>query len=179
MPSAPEVTDDAGVAHFPLKGDFAGFFTLERSDLVPAALYPGNLLAGHPSETFPWAAITPSGFQSLTAIVTSSAPALDQDGGLGHTFVTVYDCHDHQAAGVSFTYSNSSDKAVVFYMNSGLPTTQESQTDNYGLGGEINVPIGALTVHATLASNLLPIGGVNIVIRPGAITYANIRVRAH
>jgi hypothetical protein len=179
MASAPAVTDDAGIVHFPLKGDFSGFFTLKRSDLVPATLYAGNLLAGHPNETFPWASISPSGFQSLTAIVTSSPPSLDTDGGLGHAFITVYDCQDHQAAGVSYTYSNNSDKTVVFYMKSGLPTTQENKTDNFGLGGAINEPVGALTVHATLASNLMPIGALNILIRPGAITYANVRIRSH
>jgi hypothetical protein len=100
-PSAPAATDDAGIAHFPLKGDFAGFFALQRSDLVPATLYPGNLLFGHANETVPWAAITPSGFQSLTGIVTPNSPSLDPDGGLGHAFVTVYDCHDH-----AITYAN-------------------------------------------------------------------------
>jgi hypothetical protein len=176
-PSPAVITDDAGLATFQVAGDFAGFFDMQRSDLVPASFYPGNLVAGDPAQMLLTYDFTPANLSLLASTVTSSRIALDTDGGLGHIFVTIFDCNDHQAAGVSLTIDNSAAQTVVFYSSGGLPTTKTNETDSYGLAGAVNVPIGALTVKATLAAQLLPIGTINVPIRPGAITFAYVRVR--
>lgn len=176
-PSPAVTTDDAGLATFQVPGDFAGFFDVQRSDLVPASFYPGGLVADQAAQTLPTYDFTPASLSLLASTVTTSKIALDTDGGLGHIFVTIYDCNDHQASGVSLTIDNSAAQTVIFYSSGGLPTTKTSQTDNYGLAGAVNVPTGSLTVKATLAAQLLPIGTINVPIRPGAITFAYLRVR--
>jgi hypothetical protein len=175
----PVLTDDGGSTTFHLTGDFSGFFSLTRSDLVPFSFYPGNLLAGATSTNLPTYGIDPLNFSVLAAAVTMAPLSFDQDGGLGHTFVNVYDCEDHQAPGVTLTYSNGGSETATFYMKDGLPNTMAMQTDAYGIGGAVNMPIGNLTIKATLASNLMPVGSAVVLIRPGELTNAWIRVRTH
>ena len=176
-PSPWVVSDSAGLSEFHVPGDFAGFFEFQRSDLLPASFYPGRLLDKETPITFPSYDFSADGLQVLASTVTTSAIATDPDGGLGHAFITMYDCQDHQAAGVSLTIDNSTPETVVFYTVGGLPTSKTMQTDNYGLAGAVNVPVGSLTVNATLAATLTPIGSINVIIRPGAITFGWVRVR--
>ncbi len=178
--SAPVVTSDGGAAEFHLAGDFAGFFNLSRPDLVPATLYPGNLLAGQTMASFPAYDISPSGFMFLAnSVIGSDVVSLDPNGTLGHALVTIYDCQDHQAPGVTLTYSSTGRGTKPFYFSGGLPMTNVMETDGFGLGGAINLPTGALTVRAVLAANRTAIGSTTFVVRPGAITFAWIRVRTH
>jgi hypothetical protein len=178
-PTPPALTDDGGSTTFQLTGDFSGFFSLTRSDLVPWTFYPGNLLTGATSTNLPTYGISPQDFSALAVAVTSAPLSFDQDGGLGHTFVNVYDCEDHQAPGVTLTYSTAGAETATFYMKDGLPNTMATQTDAYGIGGAVNVPVGNLTVKATLAKDLTPLGSAVVLIRPGALTHAWIRVRTH
>jgi hypothetical protein len=178
-PYSTATTDDGGTAVFQLTGAFAGFFALTGPDMVPFTFYPGNLLAGHTSANLPSYGISPENFTLLASTVTSSQLNLSPDAGVGHTFVNVYDCQDHQAPGVTLTYSNATAGTVVFYMKGGYPNTMVTTTDSYGIGGAINMPIGNLTVRATLASNLMPLGSADVLIRPGQLTNVWIRVRSH
>jgi hypothetical protein len=183
--NAPEatLTDDGGRVDFSLSGDFAGFFDFRRPDLVPSTLYPGNLLAGQPSASFPAFLIDTSTFVALAQAASGTSPCIDTDGGLGHVLVTIYDCNDHQAPGVSVTYDNSAATMLPFYFKDGIPSTTAKQTDSFGLAGAINVPKGALSVSAFLHppgdAASTPIGNINVVVRPAAITFAWIRVRTH
>jgi hypothetical protein len=172
----PVLTSDAGTAAFELTGAFTGFFDLHRSDLVPATLYPGNLLAGQTTATFPAYGIRPA---ELEAIAKTTDVSLELDAGVGHALVTIYDCQDHQAAGVLLAYENQGASAIPFYFDDGLPNPAATQTDGYGLGGAINVQVGTLTVTATLATSGTRVGTTSFDVRPGALTFAWIRVRSH
>ncbi len=172
------VTDDAGRVDFSLAGDFSGFFELRRNDLVPGALYPGHLVPGESVVSLPAYGITPDVFQAL-AESTGTHVDLTADAGVGHAVVTIYDCQDHQASGVSLSYDKLGPQSVPFYFSGGLPATTESATDSYGLGGAVNVPVGTLKVSAWLPSSPTPIGSISFDIRPGSISYALIRVRSH
>jgi hypothetical protein len=181
-------TDDAGTVRFDLAGDFTGFFDLRRDDLVPTTLYPGSLLPGDTTCGLPSFGITPSDLSALARTITPEPIVLAADGGAGHALVTIYDCADHQAPGVSVAYSTTGPQTVPFYFKGGLPTTAADQTDGYGLAGAINVPQGPLTVTASLtgdggAPTMTPpgtaLGTTTFDVRPGAITLAWIRVRSH
>jgi hypothetical protein len=184
-PQMTAVTNDAGQAKFHMTGDFAGFFRLDRPDLVPAALYPGNLLAGQTTVSFPAYGIRPFDFTTLALVASGSTPALDPDGGLGHLIVTIYDCQDHQAPGVSVTYDSWGPDSDSFYFTNGLPDRKATQTDSYGLAGATNVPIGSVTAKAYLnvvgkdAGSLTEVGMTTVDVRPGALTFAWIRTRSH
>ncbi len=177
--SAPVVTNDAGEAVFHLTGDFAGFFELTRPDLVPWSVFPQNLLAGQASTYLPAWGLSPGGFRLLASAITPTAVSLDTDGGLGHAFVQVFDCQDHQAPGVQLAYSGVGSETVVWYMKNGIPSTSATQTDAYGIGGVVNVPVGSLTVTAVVAEGHDALGNAEVLVRPGALTLAFIRVRSH
>jgi hypothetical protein len=182
-PSPVAITNEAGISNFQVTGDFAQFFDLRRSDLVPSTLYPGNLLAGQTTASLPVFLVTPGGLQALGASVSSQATnpiSLDPNGGLGHVLVTIYDCQDHQASGVSLTFSNTDPtRTVQFYIQNSVPVATASQTDFDGLGGASNLPAGAQTVHATIGSQEMPIGNATFEVHAGALTNAWIRVRSH
>jgi hypothetical protein len=179
------MTNDAGKVDFHLSGDFAGFFDIRRPDLVPATLYPGKLLAGQATTSFPAYDIRPDDFVSLARFATNSPPTLDQDGGLGHVLVTIYDCQDHQAPGVTLTYDSSSTQTETFYFQNGLPNLKATQTDGYGLAGALNMPVGPLAVRAYLApprgtdAGTVSLGMTTVDVRAGSLTFAWIRTRTH
>jgi|CZKU01.1.fsa_nt_gi hypothetical protein len=172
-------TNSAGAATFSLTQDFAGYFEMRRSDLVPATLYPGNLLVGQPVASFPAYDISPAGLRDLASTITPEAIGLDPAGNVGHAIVTVYDCLDHQAPLVSVTYSTSAPSTVPYYFADGLPSSTATMTDSYGLAGAVNLPIGSMTVTAALPSSKTPVGMTAFLVRPGALTFAWIRARTH
>jgi hypothetical protein len=172
-------TDDGGAATFHLMEDFAGFFDMRRSDLVPATLYPGQFLIGQSIASFPAYEISPAGLRELASSITSESLGLDPSGSLGHALVTVYDCLDHQASGVTVAYSASGASTVPFYFQGGLPSATATSTDAYGLAGAVNVPTGAMTVTASLPATKTPVGMTAFLVRPGALTFAWIRARTH
>jgi hypothetical protein len=176
---APEagLTDDAGRAEFKLAEDFAGFFDLRRPDLIPATLYPGRLLAGQSVASLPTFDFSPTNFQDL-ATSAGATVTLDVDGGVGHALVSIYDCQDHQALGVSVAFDNLGSRGAPFYFSNGLPDLSATQTDDFGLAGALNVPVGTLRATATLVSTGTEVGSASFDVRPGSLTSAWIRVRS-
>ncbi len=168
------LTDDAGRAPFDLPGDFAGFFEMYRADLVPATLYPGRMIPGENAVSFP--------------VYTLKLPELDElfsqtgavlDAGAGSAIITVYDCQDHEAAGVSLSYTNQGPNTVPFYFAVGLPNTKTTQTDDYGQAGAVNLPTGNVMVTAKRSSDQKTVGNVSFNVRPGGLSLGLIRARAH
>ena len=68
---------------------------------------------------------------------------------------------------------------VQYYLVGGLPTTAATETDSLGGGGAVNVPVGPLTITATLAGTSQTLGSLKIYIAPGTESYAWLRVRTH
>jgi hypothetical protein len=172
-------TNGMGAATFQLTQSFNGFFDMSRSDLVPASLYPGNFLTGQSIASFPAYEISPSELRDLASSISSNPVGLDPNGTVGHALVTIYDCQDHQAPGVSVTYSVSGAETVPFYFQDGLPSGKARETDGFGIAGTLNAPIGSLTVTATLSSTKTAVGMTAFSVRPGALTFAWIRARTH
>jgi hypothetical protein len=179
QPIAPAVTTNAdGVAHLTLSGNFSGFYSLKRSDLLPTTLYPGALLADASVAPTPAPLLAQSGVALLASsigVTFESGP----DAGVGHLFINAFDCADRHAPGVMFAISAHGPKTTTFYTKGGLPSTTVDQTDTLGAGGAVNVPIGLATVTATLASSGRTIGSSNVVIREGEATFAWLRPRVH
>jgi hypothetical protein len=168
-PVATAITNDAGVATVSLPGDFVGFFDLSTPGYFPSATYPGQLLA-----------MLQTGELQLLADALGVTMYTGLDAGVGQAFFEVYDCYDHHAAGIQFTLlGDGGPDTVQWYLSNGAPSTTATQTDSVGAGGAVNVPIGALTVRATLASTQQVIGTINPIITAGATTFAFVRVRTH
>ncbi len=181
-PSVTVVTDSDGRAAFSLPETFGGFFRMEGmlsgQPAIPVSLYTGALTMNEATGSLPAYELSQEGLQILTGSLVQTPLALGPDAGAGHLLVNIYDCEDHQGSGVSFSYSSLGSGAQPFYFSEGLPSTTGTETDGYGLGGAINVPLGAQTITAKVASSGAVVGTTTVVIRPGEITWAWIRGRA-
>jgi len=179
MPATPVGTsDDAGEATLTVPDNFNGFFSLTRTNYLPLAHYPGPLLADASSFAPAVSMIEPQAAISLAEALGATAE-LDAGASVAAVFVEMYDCFDRYAAGVSLAMSATDSTTVPFYIASGLPSRTATQTDSSGTGGAVNVPVGPLTVTATLAATNRALGSVEVVIRPGGATSAWIRARTH
>jgi hypothetical protein len=179
MPTAPlETSDDAGEATLTVPDNFNGFFSLTGTGYLPLAHYPGQLLADVSTFAPAVSMIEPAAAISLAQALGATAE-LDAGASVAAVFVEVYDCSDRYAAGVSFAVSASAPATVPFYIASGLPSGTAKETDSSGTGGAVNVPVGPLTVTATLAATNRTLGSVDVVIRSGGATSAWIRARTH
>jgi hypothetical protein len=173
------VTDDAGRAKFTLPGDFAGFFAVERLDLVPATLYPGRLIPGENSAAFTALTMFPAELDDLLGEMPTIS-VLGADAGLGVAIVTTYDCQDHQARDISVSYTGVGLQTVPYYFQDGLPVPvpQANATDDYGQAGAINLPAGSMMVTAKRISDQRTVGSASVGIRPGGLSVVLIRARA-
>jgi hypothetical protein len=171
------LTDDAGRAEFRLTENFTGFFDLRRSDLIPATLYPGHLLAGQPVANLFAYDFTRTQLLNLAASAGATV-TLNADAGVGDALVWIYDCQDHQAPGVSITYDNLGSRGAPFYFSNGLPDLTAAETDDHGLAGALNVPVGTVKATATLVSSGTELGSASFDIRADSLTSAWIRVRS-
>jgi hypothetical protein len=180
--SDPVSSDGSGIVSISVPGDFTGFLRLEgpvgAAPGVPVSLYPGRLLASDTGMRLPAYEISQDEMRILASTVTATPVSLDPNGTVGHVLVNVYDCQDHQAPGVAIQYATTGADTEDFYMSGGVPDPRATQTDSFGLGGAINVPIGTQTVRATLADGGAPLGSTTITVRAGQITWAWVRVRA-
>jgi hypothetical protein len=174
------VTDDGGNATFDLDTSFRGFFAMNgmlgTDPGVPVTLYPGGFLAADDRTSIPAYEVSVPGMMFLAGAVTPAPLALGPDAGAGHLLVNVYDCHDHQAPGVKIAYDNPG-ASVPFYFMGGFPSPMATETDSFGLAGAIDVPPGTQTVTASLAGKGTTIGSATVLVRPGEVTWAWIRVR--
>jgi hypothetical protein len=178
-PVATSTTDDAGGAQMTVHGDFVGFFRLTAPNYLQATTYPGQLLSDASAETFPLAMLGTNELQLLAAAL-GVAVDTGPDAGVGHAFFEAFDCLDHHAPGVVFTLAgDAGPDTVQWYTRNNAPSTTASETDTLGTGGAVNVPIGALTVTASLGASGKIVGTINPIISAGSTTFAFIRVRSH
>jgi hypothetical protein len=174
----PETSNDAGEATLSVPDNFNGFFELTAAGYLPFDLFPGPLLADASTFAPPVSMITPVAAISLADAI-GAAPDLDAGAGVGAVFVAIYDCSDRYAAGVTFSIPGTTAATVPFYITSGLPSAKATETDSSGTWGAVDVPVGALTVTATLAATSRPLGSINVMIRAGGAATAWIRARTH
>jgi hypothetical protein len=183
-----ETTDDAGHAPFTLPQSWNGFYQFSDPNLVTNAFYPGQMVSGQTSATVTGTLVSNAGFDLLEVGLPGVPISNDPDGGLGHVFVTVYDCQDHFASGVQFVPGSTSDGGIptVSFYTGGmtgqeLPTTTATATDRSGTGGILNAPVGILQITAillaTASTPAQTIGTVAVFINPATASLVSIRVR--
>jgi hypothetical protein len=184
-------SNEAGIADFSLLNSFGGYYQFNDPTLFTTAFFPSEMLAGD-KETYISATLLPlAATQELAAFLNGISLSYDADGGLGHILISIYDCFDHSAPGVVFTPSSVAPPAspyptLIFYTegtggsSSEIPSTTATATDNSGTGGLLNVPKGAFTVKASLATgDKRQLGLLNMLVRPGVASSGILRVRTH
>jgi hypothetical protein len=186
-----QTTNDAGLSTFTLLNSFDGFFEFDPdAGLFTTSFWPGLMVAGDTTATIGATTLPLAAIGELQAVLPGVHIDGEADGGLGHVLLTVYDCQDHSAPGVSFTPSSTAPAGggyatQLFYTASAggpgmeLPSTTATKTDNSGTGGILNVPTGLLTVAVTQASTGRQVGVVNVLVPPGRAAAAILRVRTH
>jgi hypothetical protein len=183
-----QTVDSTGAATFPLPQSFGGFFQLTGPNLFTTSLSPGSFLSGDTAFSLPAPLITLSEIVAIESVLPGVTVDTDTDAGLGHVFLSVFDCNDHFAPGVVFVPGsaappNSSYRTTIFYTQGQgqmeFPSTTASATDNAGVGGIFNVPTGGFGVRATLAPSGQQIATANVFVNPGVATLVYIRVRTH
>ncbi len=183
-----QTTDDGGVVSFKVPDDFAGFIQATRSDLLRYSFVPGNLPAGVSSATDPFSLVSLAGAAALVSVLAvDAAPSFRPDSGAGLVFFTVYDCEDDSAPGISVSISNPD--AVAFYATSGFISLTATETQQVGAGGFFNVPVGSVTLTATMGKCPsgtdcsgrpeagTPIGSVTLPVNSASATEVWFRVR--
>jgi hypothetical protein len=178
LPLGPVLTsDDAGIVHLGMPESFSGFYYLQRADSLPTLFYTGRLLAGTRDIAFASTVTSRQSVSELGAALGITANQ-DPDGGTGVVSVTAFDCNDRFAAGVSMS-SNAKAQAMLYLQNH-LPSTAAKETDSEGIAVFVNVAQGTISVSAALvAQGHRPIGTVNVLVRPAAITEVFLRPRTH
>jgi hypothetical protein len=182
----PQTSDDAGATTFTLPQDFAGFFQITGANLFTTSFFPGPFVAGDTTATLPGTFLSLSAVMGLEAVLPGVTIDLDSDGGLGSVVLTVFDCQDHFARGVSFVPSGTAPPGspyvtTIFYTQGmgqmEFPSTSVTATDNAGAGGIFNVPYGAFSVRAILQSTGQQIATVDTLVYPGLATAVFVRAR--
>jgi hypothetical protein len=185
----PQTSDDAGVVHFTVPQDFAGFFNISSPSgpsLFTTTFFPSPFVPGETTNTLPATLLTQTATQGLNAVLSNVTIDYATDGGLGSVVMSIFDCHDHFADGVSFQPSaaapQSSGYTTTIFYTEGMgqmefPTTSTQATDKAGAGGILNVPIGSFSVKLVLAATGQPIGVVNLFINPGVASSVLFRTR--
>jgi hypothetical protein len=174
-PTPPVITDDAGLAHMSVAGDFTGFYQISRSDAVTQSLYPGRLLAHELQVGYPDGPLLTKSVQ-LLGLSLGIDVNLDPDAGLGHLFFTTFDCDDRHTDGVTVSVSPG-DGGTAFYVVGGIPNTGATATDPGGSGGYVNLPAGRVQVRATFADDGGTIGTYSVFVHSAASTVVWIRPR--
>jgi hypothetical protein len=178
MPVYPVVvTDDAGEATVLVLDDLQGYFQFVTPGFLPTQIYPGRLLADA-SVFQPPIPLLPLSDLAGLAVVLKVPLFTDPDAGVGQAFFEVYDCFDRLAQGVTFTLAiDAGPQTVQWYLHGGYPNVASTETDTQGVGGVVNVPVGAVLMTATLAATQRTIGTVNTVVTAGWATHDWVRVR--
>jgi hypothetical protein len=90
----------------------------------------------------------------------------------GVGLVLAVDCQDDRAAEVRLVSPDADAETLPFYFKDGAPNIEETQTDEQGAGGFLNLPVNKvirLEMHRATTDEL--IGTTSFRARAGAIVY--------
>lgn len=176
-PVAATTSDDGGVASLSVPDNFAGYFQITGTGMSAEDVYLGAL----PTSGATFAAPAPTfSVIALSLLATGLGVPSDLDAGAGALVFEAYDCADRLAVGVAFQTPGTviGKNVVEWYADTNqIPVTSLSQTTGRGMGGVMNVPAGAATVNAVVASSSHPIGSASVIVRAGDLTTVLFRAR--
>jgi hypothetical protein len=163
-----QIAQSAGGVTFTIESGFTGYLQAEVSGYLPS-LYFFNPTVDR-DQTI---ALIPVASQMEYAGLLS-AIGVSPDPSRGSAVLLAYDCTDKTAAGISFSSPNSDDQSKSFYYSEGLPSSFATATDTWGYGGISNLPAGAVSVNARLASTGANLPTVSLLVRPMVLSFAQI-----
>jgi hypothetical protein len=167
-PYSTAVSDGSGEATFSVDMvNSAGYLAVQVTGLVPTFYFFNPPVDRDQSVSVSLA--SPAAYAGLV-LQLGRQPL----SGHGSIVISSADCTGAPAAGVTYTTASGDAATSSFYTVAGLPTLSATATDAQGFGGLINVPAGAATVAASLASPRTNLGTISLLVQDGAITYSRV-----
>ncbi|HMJ53302.1 MAG TPA: hypothetical protein VK540_14545 [Polyangiaceae bacterium] len=164
-------SDDAGVLTVTLNKFFDGYFEIKYS--TPELFYVDTIYSFNPpvdaDRNIPFIPLVPFTALEVFGAQLNMQPLPDRGTVIG----LAYDCQGNSAEGIKLSSDEADDKTSPFYMVSGIPRLDATQTDKSGQGGIANVAVGARLISGRRASTGELIGTVSVQTRPIWITYTS------
>lgn len=105
----------------------------------------------------------------LRMLVTVLGGTFDETRG--HLSVYAWDCAQKLAPGASIQVdSPATDTGVFYFDDEGMPVKDATSTASFGLAGSYNVPVGDVTLSATVTATGAPMGKAATFTRAGWLT---------
>ncbi|HTJ83461.1 MAG TPA: hypothetical protein VL400_17195 [Polyangiaceae bacterium] len=167
VPGTPQPDADGKVT-LELDPAFDGYIEIGSDDCMPSLAYlhaPVIL----PMKEVLIRMITPSQFQGLV-----NAAQQTYDDTRGVAVILTSNCQDDRTPGVAVTTQDTDAQSVAFYFRGNYPDIQATSTDKEGAAGYLNLPLGIITVDASIAETSQFIGESSFRSKAGRITYVPI-----
>lgn len=161
------LSDDEGVLTLQLNKFFDGYLEIKYSNMVDTMYFFNPPIDA--DRDVPFVPLVP-----FTALETFGSqlkmmPLPDRGTVIGLT----YDCQANSAEGIQLSTDEGDEFTTAFYMASGFPSLEATQTDKSGQGGIANVPLGARLISGRRADTGELIGTVSVQTRAIWITYTS------
>ncbi len=145
-------TNDAGLATLSVPAGYNGFVLSTWDASLPSLVYIDPPVARSTTEPPEYliSKDTISILASAVGDVDGSAVVVEPQDGI--LFLGAYDCRGAPAAGVHFSLAPHAPSALPIYIVGSLPSLTATATDPSGNGAYVNVPVGSVTITATLAA---------------------------
>jgi hypothetical protein len=168
------VSDEGGGIAMPIEAGFDGYVKLTDPKMkIAPSLYFLTPPRGGGDLDLPSVPLT-SPF--VAAGIVASAGGSGWLPTHGIILLNAFDCDDLPAANISYSIGGAPDPATfIFYLVNALPTTSITATDSTGYGGLVNVPAGVSAITATLVPGGQKVSEISVLVRPGYITYSNVK----
>ena len=135
--AGPLAMDADGLFHLPLPQGFAGYLELTSPAIIPALYVFSRPLMTDLEDEF----IVVS---QATARGLAASGSVQLDPALGLVAVRARDCRGELSGGVQFSNDRG---GVPFAFVDGLPVVGYDETNDEGLGGFMNVPLGTVVLQ--------------------------------
>lgn len=161
-PVVEATSDENGLFHLSLPGDFTGYMEVAVEPFFPVLYYfPTSLRSGM---SLPVLSLTPAELIQGLGLAVGAAPDPDR----GHVLVSVQSCLG-TAPGVHLNAPKADDETITYYVQGGIPSADREVTTEEGSGGFLNFPPGNAVVDLG-AGSLDKLGSMSLTVRKGYIT---------
>lgn len=160
LPISEAVGSGDGNLTLTLYWGFNGFLELRADGVVPIVFYPLGRL--YEDTVYP---------RTLGFVTEAQLDALAQSGDgqfeadLAHATMQVYDCALRRAPGVRFGHNIGDGVGVPYYFVDDLPTGAETETDERGVGGFLNLPAQSTVFSAIRTDTSERVARRNVALR--------------
>lgn len=161
-PVAEVTSDETGVFHITVPGDFTGYMDVVVEPFFPMLYYfPTPLTSG---ASLPPLNLTPAELVYGLGAAVGAVP----DPERGHVLLSVISCLG-TAPGVHLKAPKADKNTIPYYVQDGIPSADREVTTNEGSGGFLNFPPGNAVVDLS-AGSISKLGSLSLTVRAGYLT---------